>query len=487
MPASSKARHTVVGHLVREIESAIRDTLETFAHRAEQTVTKNRNPEKHAAEIRAIALGPGLQESDAAVQAWLRLADRSYEFAPHAVAHRDALARARPVTSEFRSWWTEIQSILLAVLEKFKEQFLQPLREVDRLLSVAEPSCGEAAFLKNNIPNNAVFLGHFFDKNQNVLWLKPLTEEGFFRYPPREGRWPQAGYLTRMASISESVAGQVAEIISRLSAEDNPLVCAELLEGIAAKPPAIAARLTDKIESWAKESQGVFANDFSVLIGKFAKGGEVESAVRVAKALLEVLPPGAGDQGEPGLLTPIPQTRVDLSHYEQTLTKQIPKLVAADGLRTHDLLSDLLNDAIRLSLREPEKSVPNDVSAVWLPAVEAQREFPELRSLLATSLRDAASTLVRSKQDTLEEVIKFLEERKPPWWVFRRIGLYLLSQFDADPSTNSPCSRATNRAAIFRRVGLSPRICPFAATAISIAACGPTATDTWLDRSRPFA
>jgi hypothetical protein len=156
---------------------------ETFSQRTERSVTKKKNSENHAAEIQAIASGLGLNDSDTAVRAWLRLADKSYEFAPHAVAHRDALARPRPVTDQFRTWWAEIESVLLVVLEKFKEQFLQPLREVDRLLSTAKPSRGDTGFLKNNIPNNTVFFGRFFDKNQNVCWLKPLTEEGFFSLP----------------------------------------------------------------------------------------------------------------------------------------------------------------------------------------------------------------------------------------------------------------------------------------------------------------
>jgi len=66
------------------------------------------------------------------------------------------------------------------VLEKFKEQFLQPLSEVDRLLAIAVPSHAHATFLKNKIPSNTVFLGHFFDENQNSHWLEFLREEGFF-------------------------------------------------------------------------------------------------------------------------------------------------------------------------------------------------------------------------------------------------------------------------------------------------------------------
>ena len=93
----------LVGHLVREIESAIRDSLETFGRRADKTGASTLNSQVHATEIRAIAQGLGLPESDPAVRAWLRLADKSYEFAPHAIAHRNALSRPRPVTDEFRN------------------------------------------------------------------------------------------------------------------------------------------------------------------------------------------------------------------------------------------------------------------------------------------------------------------------------------------------------------------------------------------------
>ena len=148
------------------------------------------------------------------------------------------------------------------VLEKFKEQFLQPLSEVDRLLAIAVPSHAHATFLKNKIPNNTVFLGHFFDENQNSHWLEFLREEGFFRYPPREGRWPQAGYLARMARIDDATAERICAVICELGDVDNRLTRAELLEGISAMPPRIGAKLVDKIEPWAREVMGFPVEEF---------------------------------------------------------------------------------------------------------------------------------------------------------------------------------------------------------------------------------
>jgi hypothetical protein len=444
-PSDLNSTTHLVGHLVREIESAIRASLATFARRAEKE-SKIHNSEKHATEIRAIAQGLGLSDDEPAVQAWLRLADGSYELAPHAVAHREALSRPRPVTGEFERWWIDIEAILQAVLRNFKERFLEPLREVDRLLNVDTPCRNDAALLKNNVPNNAVVLGHFFDRNQNSRWLKPLNEEGIFRYPPSDGRWPQAGYLARMARIDETVADQVSEIISELPDIENWLIRAELVEAVRAMPPSVAARLIDKIEPWSRDATGFLCGDFAALISTFAAGGENVSAFRIAKALLEVTPAPAVDEGEAGLVHTMPRTRPDLWNYEQILSTQVPELVKATGLEAMNLLGDLLSDAIRFSLREPEKSAPSDMSHVWRPAIEehGQNFSPELRSLLSRAVRDAASAIVQSRQATLEQVIAALEARQPPWRTFRRIALYLLCQIDDPTTARLAAERLTN-------------------------------------------
>ena len=191
-----------------------------------------------------------------ALKVWLRLADGSYDFAPHQVAHRENLGRPRPITNEFEHWWNDIQTILLAVLGRLRDRFLEPLREIDRLLSIADPCENDVKFLRNNLPNNMVFLGYFFGRCQNPKWLKHLRAAGYFGNPPQEGLWPDAGYLFRMAKI-DAAAPEVCEVILELPETENRLVRAELVEAIQAMPPSLAARHIDQVCAWAADTNRI--------------------------------------------------------------------------------------------------------------------------------------------------------------------------------------------------------------------------------------
>ena len=425
----------LVGHLVREIESALRDSLETFAFR-QHVAQESDHSMGHASEIRRVAQGLGLESNDPALTAWLKLADRSYEFAPHHVAHRDALARPRPVTRDFLEWWEQIQSILLAVLSGLKDRFLEPLREIDRLLEIAQPAAKDAAFLRNNIPNNAIFLGHFFDKCKSPAWLIHLEKAGFFKTPPRDGRWPEAGYLARMAR-DESTAELVAQIMGGIPESENRLVRAELLEGIVNLPAKDAAVLMNRIEYWIEaETSAFILPDFGGLIRKLAAANEIASAIRLTRLLLDVKAPTRQEQPEAeDVFSSEPRIKSDLWNYEQVLKKDVPELAKAAGLRAIALLCDLLSAAIRFSLRNPEQNVPNDVSCVWRPAIEdhEQNQIPELKSLLTEAIRDTALTALRSGQVTLAQTIDLLETQTPPWRIFQRLAMYLLVETAGTP------------------------------------------------------
>ncbi len=97
----------LVSHALREIESSLRDVLETYKERAERIEEEKKKKnvpaeENHRKEILAILRGLGIPEDDRVAQAWLRLPGRENEFALHARAHRDNLDRARPLNTEFR-------------------------------------------------------------------------------------------------------------------------------------------------------------------------------------------------------------------------------------------------------------------------------------------------------------------------------------------------------------------------------------------------
>ena len=430
----------LVGHLVREIESALRASLAALTGRTAKAPQATKLEEANRKdEIRQIAQGLGIPLSDPAIRAWLKLKS------PHAVAHRDALFRPRPVTSEFEKWWQDVEAILYAVLQKFKqERYVQILHEVDRLLALEYPSKNDVIFLSNNMPNDSALLAQFFNHNQNPHWLKLLRKKGFFDYPPASGRWPQAGYLARMAAINAQTAEQVREIICRLPPVENHVVRAELLEGVQAMPAATAGKLIETIEVWAKEAGGFSCEQIAALIPMLAAGGELNTAIRLARVVLEIVPAPADEQS---LLGRMPRTRQDFWNYEQILIRYFPALVQATGLEALELLCGLLSDAIRFSLWEPEESTPSDVSHVWRPTVErsGRDETLEIKSLLAKYIVETACAIVRAKQATLEEVVATLEGVRPRWRIFDRVVLYLISQSDEPAAKGLAAERLTNR------------------------------------------
>src|SRR5947208_6078501 len=84
----------LVAHLLREIESSIRDVLETVTAR----------PKGHKDEIRAILAALEIPETDQVATAWLNLAGMDNEYALHSRAHRDALSGPRSLDAEFQQF-----------------------------------------------------------------------------------------------------------------------------------------------------------------------------------------------------------------------------------------------------------------------------------------------------------------------------------------------------------------------------------------------
>ena len=89
--ASFETTTHLVGHLFREIESALRAVVKATTGPSEQP-SKRVEPDKHRREILAILKGLGIGETESIAQAWLRMAGQEHNEALHRRAHRDALS-----------------------------------------------------------------------------------------------------------------------------------------------------------------------------------------------------------------------------------------------------------------------------------------------------------------------------------------------------------------------------------------------------------
>jgi len=227
----------------------------------------------------------------------------------------------------------------------------------------------------------------------------------------------------------------------------TPMYLGDLVDAMLAMPAKLAAPLVEKAAQWAERPYWLLPEKLGRLIEHWAKGGQTEEALRVARVLLDVLPDERRMEAaskEDYWLPPEPRARFDTWDYEEILKKYYPELVKAAGLPALEVLCDLLEKIIRLSRPREDDHGPEDYSYVRRPAIE---EHPQnlghtIKDALVSGVRDAAELTLCSRKATMKEVVDALERRR--WKVFQRIALHVLRVF-ADRALPLIATRLTNR------------------------------------------
>src|SRR5579863_4852946 len=206
-PSAFESTSHQVGHLIREIESAIRDVLKTVAPSVPRD-TKS----AHKKTIRLVLGALGIPEKSPVAKAWLKCAKGTGGLDRR--AHRDSLEVPRPVDDEFRAFWEGMQGVFDEILENFEKHFLGVYRTIDALMDKDAPTSADVTFLRKSIPNNLVARQYLFSQLTKPEWFRPMVAEGFFaEVPPAERdeaaqtisfpRWPAGKYLVEMAKVRD--------------------------------------------------------------------------------------------------------------------------------------------------------------------------------------------------------------------------------------------------------------------------------------------
>lgn len=285
---------------------------------------------------------------------------------------------------------------------------------------------------------------YFFSRLTSPDWLEPLLERGFFRDPQesiREGDtvryplWPESRYLARVA---DKAPEKVLQIALQVPETDNIRVHEDLARAAVNMPPSMAAIWVQKEMEWLKGQRSVFfllPDELGKLISHLAKGGEVDTALALARLLLELQAPDKKPADEEVIRWPAnPILRVDPHDYSELLRLRIPDLVEVRPIETLEMLSDQLESAIRIHMRQDEDTSqpPTDYSYIWRPAVEeyeqnAMRDRYDTKELLTSTIRDISERLIDRNPSMLPRLLERLEGRG--WDIFRRIALHLLRRF----------------------------------------------------------
>jgi hypothetical protein len=473
----------LVSHMVREIESALRDVLESLADRTDRlagipapddtqqasirgklaelnvpetdpvaqawlqsTAQRESGTSQHRKEIQAILKGLEIAESDSTATAWLDLVGKL-----HGKAHRDALAKPRPVDDAFLTFWDGIQAVLDDVLDRYERRYIAVYDQLDRLLVKPVPDSADVETLKNSVPNNLVTLGYFFERLESPQWLVPLRRKGFFRLPPEPERneeegtirfphWPAARYLARMAEHDPQT---VLEIVRELRTE-NGRVYDDFADAALALPPDKAAKLIPEAKVWLEASyQFLVGEKLCRLAVRLAQSGQLPAALDLARSLL--IPVADPQARRNRIFPPEAKPRIRDHDYEKFLAEGAPQLIDIFGLPAFEILCDALDEAIRLSRPRVEEPGPRDHSYVRRPAIEDHEQNRTrwgILSLLITAIRDAAAQIVKEHSEQIQAIVSILDGHS--WNVFKRLSLHLLQTVPED-ETQLAAERLTDR------------------------------------------
>jgi hypothetical protein len=423
----------MVGHSLREIESALRAVLEGIAEPVS-------GGDKHKKQIETILKALGFAEDDPIAQAWLALPDGE---GLHGMAHRDDLKAPRPVDDEFRAKWNLVNSILYAVLEKFASQYTNIVfKTLDELSSKARPEQADADKVKSHIPNNRVAHERFFNAISDDSWLPLLEFAEFFKTPPapekdleqngiRHPMWPVLIYLQKVAPTSPDL---VAKILSEIPDTENGNVKGVLLETAIKLPKEKRIELIPQIKKWMSSGGQFFSSLKSIeLIKSFLADNEIPSALTLSREFLDIAEPVTAEVNGHSYFRD-PQPFVDSWHYRQFLQDDFPSIAQPVPMDALILLCELLSKYIDLDRADKEEGSPQDYSYISRPSIEKNEHLG--RDDADDSLIDAILTTSVEAIDKNPVLLKDIisELRKQKWPVFNRIALYLISKYpDVNP------------------------------------------------------
>ncbi|MBN2308048.1 MAG: hypothetical protein JXR94_03705 [Candidatus Hydrogenedentes bacterium] len=428
----------LVGHLFREIESALRAVLGEIAKMPENS------EDKHREQILSILAALKIDLSEPVAQLWLKLADRNWEYTLHRAAHRDNLDTPRRVTPETTRFWRDFDGVLDVVLERFEGRFLDTFTIFDELIAIDSPSGRDAKRFVQRCPTTIVAHTYFYRRLKGLGWLSVLDKEGCFARPPereggpegkgyRDAPWPEGDYLKRMASEAPS---DVRDIFIKIAPSENAYVRCAMVGAALAMPPEIAATLVQRLVEWLEHTTHMFlADDHADLVVRLAEGGEVDAALALARALLTLRPSSRGPEvaEDLGLARRLePEAIADSWQYKRAIERMAPVLTKCAGLPALDMFCGLLEEAAKLMSVRGEDGGVEEVTYGWQTAIEDHEQngiYDSPKDVLVVAVRDVAEALMPSHP---KEVLESVEGH--PQVIFKRIGLHLRRKWpEADP------------------------------------------------------
>lgn len=284
---------------------------------------------------------------------------------------------------------------------------------------------------------------YFFQQLSHPSWIAPLAKRGRFNHPPplervsktayRIPAWPEGQYLLRMAAVAPEEV--TAAIGAGCFESDNPAVHMLLVEIASIVPAAGAREIAAGEIAWLEKQRSLFTlypRNAATLVTHLISNGEVDTALRFTKTILQVRAPEAPKPGKPIELedgttytyrpSPEPEGKMEPFWSQVFRSKVIPSLALAAG---HQLIADLaenLNAAVAIHSSNHVDDA-EDYSTIWRQFIDHGSHYGTLDETVS-AMTDAIKVLLEHEPGSQAMIVERLAHYK--WPIFARLSAFTL-------------------------------------------------------------
>ena len=204
---------------------------------------------------------------------------------------------------------------------------------------------------------------YFFSRLENPLWLKPLAERGYFKYPPKSQRfddgtiqfpyWPEIQYLKNVCS---ELPDEVVNLVMDLPEIDNPIVYDGIVDIALQIPGKQSAKLKDQILKYAGMEHQLGSHKYAGLLAHWTAKNQISAALELSKVLVAFAPDPQSEEKQKlrkenpmdsnTLLEPSP--RMVPGEYRDIMLKGIRPITESDPYKVAGILIDATANMIYL-------------------------------------------------------------------------------------------------------------------------------------------
>ena len=273
---------------------------------------------------------------------------------------------------------------------------------------------------------------YFFSRLENPLWIEPLAERGYFKYPPRSQRfddgtiqfpyWPDIQYLT---NVCRDAPDEVINLVMDLPEIDNPVVYDGILDIALQLHGEQSVKLKSKILEYANMEHQLSRHKYAELLSHWTTENQTSAALELSKVLVAftVSPPSADQET---FLDPLPQ--MDFWDYRDIMFEGVRPLAERKPYQVALILIDATVNMIRLQTHPVDRDKEEDGSELWCQQLrESDDDYENPRETLVHTLTFACEKVFEKSSDTIADLDKVL--RKQQWRIFKRLRHHLYAQY----------------------------------------------------------